>query len=75
MSHKIGIDSTCYDLARHFLTDRDFDCEQLRGDEQIAADLTSLSEAIQIAIEDWFAANEARTAAALRAKDAEVGER
>jgi len=57
-TRKIGVDPACYDLARHFLVDRDFDTNELRGDEEIAADLKSLSEEIQIAVERWFSANE-----------------
>ena len=57
-TRKIGVDPACYDLARHFLVDRDFDTEELRSDEEIAADLESLSEEIQIAAERWFAAND-----------------
>jgi hypothetical protein len=47
-----GVDPDCVELARKFLID-----EQVRvpvSDEKAAADLRSLSEAIQAAVEDWF---------------------
>ncbi len=52
MPRKIGVDPDCVELARKFLVDA------LTGsvisEKQVEADLQSLSEDIQTAIEDWF---------------------
>ena len=50
----IGVDSACYDLAHHFLV-QEVVAKPL-SDEAIKRNLTSLSEAIQNAVDDWFAA-------------------
>jgi hypothetical protein len=52
---QIGVDPDCVELARAFLVDAH--TEQRPSDKEIAADIKSLSEAIQTAIEDWFTGN------------------
>jgi hypothetical protein len=48
---RIGVDPACYDLADHFLA------EQVRGDQRVTeGHRTSLAEAIQQAVEDWYGA-------------------
>lgn len=55
MAHKIGVDPDCVELARKFLADAIV--AEAPSDKQVAADTQSLSEAIQVAIEDWFFAH------------------
>ena len=50
MKRTRGVDPDCVKLARKFLVD----VADLVTDEKAAADLASLSEAIQAAVEDWF---------------------
>ncbi len=52
MPHKIGVDPDCVELARKFL-DAAYTAEA-PSQKRVAAEMTSLSEAIQVAIEDWF---------------------
>lgn len=51
----IGVDPDCVELARKFL-DASYTVEA-PSEKQVAAELQSLSEAIQVAIEDWFFAH------------------
>lgn len=50
----IGVDPACVDLAHHFLTAEPMG--PAISDAQAAHNLTSLSEQIQRAVEDWFEA-------------------
>lgn len=49
-----SVDPDCVELARKFL----MDVAVFVTDEKAAADLASLSEAIQAAVEDWFFSKE-----------------
>lgn len=49
---KIGVDPDCVELARKFL-DAAYTAEA-PTEKRVAAEMQSLSEAIQTAIEDWF---------------------
>lgn len=54
-SHSIGVDPDCVELARKFLAAAY--TAEAPSEKRVAAELQSLSEAIQIAIEDWFFAH------------------
>jgi hypothetical protein len=54
---KIGVDPDCVELARKFL-DAAYIIE-VPSEKRVAAEMQSLSETIQVAIEDWFFAHPA----------------
>lgn len=53
---EIGVDPECYVLTRSFLVEKI--TKENQSGLQVEKDTKSLAEAIQIAIEDWFFANE-----------------
>jgi hypothetical protein len=53
---KIGVDPDCVELARNFLAAAY--TAEAPSEKRAAAELESLSEAIQTAIEDWFFARD-----------------
>lgn len=67
------VDTECWDLANYFLCG----CivKELRTPAQVEADKQSLAEAIQEAVEDWFAANPIEVSTAIdKAVDLVVAE-
>jgi hypothetical protein len=56
MMRSIGVDPACVDLARLFLNDELV--HKPVSEQRLTADIQSLSEDIQRAIDNWFLAHE-----------------